>query len=145
MAEYIRTLGAAVILAALTDMLVPEGSLRGCCRLACGFVVISAALSPFLSGADLTLPSYTAADTEAAEAEARARVLLRHKANLEEIIEAEFPGCEASVEVDGDGGVRSVTVQNAADEEAVRAYAERELGLERSEIKINEAEQTAAR
>ncbi len=143
MAEYIRALGAAVILAALTDMLVPEGSFRGYCRLACGFVVLSAALSPILGGADLTLPSYTAADTEAAEAEARARVLLQHKSNLEDIIEAAFPDCEAHVEVDSEGGVKSVTVENASDPDAVRAYAERELGAERSNIEIIEAEGAA--
>lgn len=140
MSDYIRTVGAAVVLAALMDMLVPDGSFKGYCRLAFGFVLLAAVLSP-LTGTP-AVPSvadlYSAPDAAAAEAEARARILLKHRENLEELIEREFAGCEAYVEVDGEGEVVAVTVENAADAEAVRDFVRRELGVDESGVSVNE-------
>ena len=135
---YLRSLGAAVIISALTDMLAPEGSFKKYCRLACGFMVVAVMLSPVTGR--LTADGFKAPllDTAAAEAQARARVLDRHRENLEAITEARFPGCTAAVEVDIDGGVTSLTVEGAGDAAAVMEYAKNELGLEEDRVKINE-------
>lgn len=138
MADYIRVIGAAVILAALMDMLVPDGSFKGYCRLVFGFVLLAAVLSPVTGSIALTMPEYTGADMETAEIEARARILIQHRNNLEKIIEDKFPGCKAHVEVDGEGNVTSVTVENAADEAAMREYVCGAMGIEGSNVIINE-------
>ena len=138
MAEYIRVIGAAIILAALMDMLVPDGSFKGYCRLVFGFVLLAAVLSPVTGGIALTVPEYSAADMETAEIEARARILIQHRNNLEKIIEDEFPGCEAHVEVDGEGNVTRVTVDNAIDEAVTREYVRGAMGIEGSNVIINE-------
>ncbi|MCH5187877.1 MAG: stage III sporulation protein AF [Oscillospiraceae bacterium] len=138
MAEYIKVIGAAVILAALMDMLVPDGSFKGYCRLVFGFVLLAAVLSPVTGSIALNVPEYTGADMETAEIEARARILIQHRSNLEKIIEDEFPGCEAYVEVDGEGNVTRVTVENAMDAAATREYVRGAMGIEGSNVIINE-------
>ena len=138
MYDYIRSLGAAVILSALIDLLTPEGSFKKYCRLACGFVVVAVMLSPITAGFSLGGLNMGEADIAAAEAQARARVLTEHRANLESITEARFPGCRAYVEVDNDGNVTALTVSGAEDPAAVMDYARNELNLEEGSVKINE-------
>ena len=138
MYEYIRSLGAAIILSTLIDLLSPEGSFKKYCRLACGFVIMAVMLSPVTSGLSLGGISGPALDTSAAEAQARARVLTEHKSNLETITEARFPGVRAYIEVDPGGGVASLTVEGAEDPAAVLEYARNELNLGEDSVRINE-------
>ena len=138
MYDYVRSLGAAVVLSALIDMLSPEGSFKKYCRLVCGFVIMAVMLSPVTSGFSLGELSGPALDTAAAEAQARARVLTEHKSNLETITEARFPGVRAYIEVDSDGSVTALTVKGAEDPEAVLEYARSELNLEEDRVRINE-------
>lgn len=133
--SYIRSVGAAVILTALLDILAPEGSFKKYCRAAWGFVVIAAMLGPLTGG--LSFGSLKVPDTAAAQAQARARVLDEHRRNLEAAAAARFPGCRAYIDVDGEGNVTSLTVRGEADREAVMDYAA-ELGLEEDGVKINE-------
>lgn len=138
MKEYIEALGAAVILSALIDMLVPEGGFKKYCRLVCGFMVIAVMLSPITGQmTDIYFDGQTI-DAEAAELEARARVLMEHRSNLEKIIESEIPGSEAHVEVDGEGNVTRVTIEGAEDEAAAREYIREAMGVEGSSVRINE-------
>ena len=138
MYDYIRSLGAAVILSALVDLLAPEGSFKKYCRLACGFVVIAVMLRPLTSGFSFGGLGLETPDAAAVEAQARARILVEHRANLEAITEARFPGSRAYVEVDSDGNVTALTVTGAEDPGAVLDYAENELKLEEGSVKINE-------
>ncbi len=138
MKEYIKALGAAVILSALIDMLVPDGGFKKYCRLVCGFMIVAVMLSPVTGGLSKISLETESIDAEAAEAEARARILMEHKSNLEGIIEGELDGCEAYVEVDGDGNVIRVTLEGAEDEAAARDYLRDELGVEGSSVRINE-------
>ena len=138
MYEYIRSLGAAIILSTLIDLLSPEGSFKKYCRLVCGFVIMAVMLSPVTSGLSLGGISGPALDTSAAEAQARARVLTEHKSNLETITEARFPGVRAYIEVDPSGGVASLTVEGAEDPAAVLEYARNELNLGEDSVRINE-------
>lgn len=138
MYEYIRSLGAAVVLSALIDMLSPEGSFKKYCRLACGFVIMAVMLSPVTSGFSLDGLSGPGLDTAAAEAQARARILTEHKSNLEAITEARFPGTRVYIEVDPGGGVTALTVEGADDPAAVLEYARNELNLEEDSVRINE-------
>ncbi len=135
---YLRSLGGAVIISALTDMLAPDGDFKKYCRLACGFAVTAVMLSPLTGGLTFANIDVPALDMAAAEAQARARVLTRHRENLEALTEVRFPGCRAYVEVDGDGNVTALTVTGAADREAVMDYALDELNLKEDEVKINE-------
>lgn len=127
-----------MIISALADMLVPEGSFRKYCRLACGFAVIAVMLSPATGGLSLEAPALPTLDTAAAEAGARARILTAHRENLEDIVEARFPGCRAYIEVGGEGEVTALTVDGAEDADAVRDFAREELGLGEDRVKINE-------
>ncbi len=136
--EYIQALGAAAILAALIDMLVPEGSFKKYCRLVCGFMVAAVMLSPLTGSRPGFSITDSGLDAEAAEAEARARVLMEHKNNIEKIIEEKFPGCDAHVEVNDDGSVSSAALNGSVDEAAAREYLRSEIGVEGSEVKINE-------
>lgn len=145
MAEYIRAVGGAVILAALTQMLVPEGSFQKYCRLVCGFMVLAAVLSPLTGGLPDIHTENIYIDTDSAEREARARILNKHRENLVKIIEDEFPETRAFVEVDQEGNVTKVTVENAKDEAEVRAYIKENFGAEEGEIKINENKGTSYR
>lgn len=136
MGEYIQAVGAAIIIGALADMLIPQGEFQKYCRLVCGFIVLATVLSPITGGVpEFTPESYI--DTEAAQIEARARILNSHRENLVKIIENEFGGSRAYVEVDDEGNVTKVTVENAEDEKAVREYIRENMG-EECEIKINE-------
>lgn len=138
MKEYIGALGAAVILSALIDMLVPDGGFKKYCRLVCGFVVAAVMLSPITGGfSELSLETAGGIDAEAAEAEARARILMEHKGNLEKLLEGELGG-KAYVEVDGEGNVTRVTLDGAEDEAAAREYIGNALGIEGSNVRINE-------
>ncbi len=134
-ALYIRTVGAAVVLSALMDILAPEGSFKKYCRLAWGFVVVAAMLGPLTSG--FSYENVEIPDTAAAQAQARARVLTEHKKNLEAITEERFPGCRAYIEVDGEGRVTALTVNGPADANEVMEYAG-ELNLDMDRVKINE-------
>ena len=138
MYDYIRSLGSAVVLSALIDLLSPEGSFKKYCRLVCGFVIMAVMLSPVTSGFSLDGLNGPSLDTKAAEAQARARVLTEHKSNLEAITEARFPGVRAYIEVDSDGGVTSLTVEGAEDPAAVLEYAVGELNLGEDSVRINE-------
>lgn len=138
MYEYIRSIGGAIILSALVDLLAPEGSFKKYCRLACGFVVVAVMLSPVTSGFSFGALSVQEPDLAAAEAQARARVLTEHRANLEAITEARFPGSRAYIEVDNDGNVTALTVSGAEDPASVMDYARDELDLEEGSVKINE-------
>lgn len=145
MKEYIEALGAAVILSALIDMLVPEGGFRKYCRLVCGFMVIAVMLSPLTGQISFIDLGGQTVDAEAAELEARARILMEHKSNLERIIEEEIPGSEAHVEVDGEGNVTRVTMEGVEDETAAREYIREAMGVEGSGVRINENKGTAER
>ncbi len=135
---YIRAVGGAVILAALADMLIPEGSMRRYCRMVCGFMILAALLSP-LTGSfkEIQTGEYTI-DAEKAEAQARARILVQHKENLENLIEARFPGARAYVEVDSEGNVIRVSAEGIEDEADARKYIEESLGVKGEAVKINE-------
>lgn len=140
MGKYIQAVGAAVILSALTDMLAADGAFKKYCRLAAGFMVIAVMLMPVTGFFNPTPISITEPDMEAAQAQARARVLMEHKSNLKRIIENEFPQVTAYVEVDGEGNVTKITVENASDEDAISEFAERELGADGEKVIINEAQ-----
>ncbi len=138
MSGYIELLGAAAVLGALMDMLVPDGSFKKYCRLASGFMIVAVMLSPLTEAFPSIDMSTAGLSTQEAEAEARARILIEHKQNLERIIGAEFPGSEVYVEVDGEGNVFRVTMNGEADEAAVREYLRESMGVEGSAVKINE-------
>lgn len=125
-----------MIIAALMDILAPEGSFKKYCRLASGFAVIAVILSP-LTGSFWALDfDGGRLDTQAAEADARARILTAHKQNLEAAVEAQFPHSRAYVEVDNDGNVVSLTVDSSADPDEIRAFARDQLGLTDEDVTI---------
>ncbi len=138
MKEYINSLGAAVILSALIDLISPEGDFKKYCRMVCGFMVIAVMLSPVTHEFSLENTGGQAPDLDAAEAQARARVLTEHKRNLEAVLEERFPPAKAYVEVDSEGNVTSVTLDGAPDRDAALEFIEREFGVGEREIKINE-------
>lgn len=138
MTQYIKAVGAAVIIAALTDMLAPEGSFKKYCRLICGFVVLATVLSPVTSKSTLFPAENFYADTDAARRKIRAEVLVRHRENLALLIENRFPPAKAYVEVDDEGNVTKVSVENAADEAAVKEYVTQNFAIGEENVKINE-------
>ncbi len=129
-----------MVIAALIDILAPEGSFKKYCRLACGFAVIAVMLGP-LTGSFKALDfNGGQLDTQAAEADARARILGAHKQNLEATVEGRFPHSRAYVEVDNDGNIVSLAIDTSADQEEVLAFARERLGLTDENVKIRSAD-----
>jgi len=139
MREYIISLGCVMTISALAQMLMPEGSIKKFASLAMGFMIVATVLSPIsFNIKDLTFKSEsTEIDFSSAEATYRAEVIMRHKENLNEKINAQMVhGSKAFVETDNDGNITSVTIRARGDESKAVLYITNELKVSRERIKI---------
>ncbi len=132
-------------LSALAQMLMPEGSIKKFASLAIGFMMVATVLSPIpFNIKDLNFKSEgTEIDFSSAEATYRAEVIMRHKENLNEKINAQMVhGSKAFVETDNDGNITSVTIRLRGDESKAVLYITKELKVPRERIKtVNEDNQ----
>lgn len=139
MREYIISLGGVMTLSALTQMLMPEGSIKKFASLATGFMIIAAILSPIpFNIKDINFKTEnTELDFASAEATYRAEVITRHRENLgEKINEQMVNGSKAFVETDNDGNITSVTIRLSGDESKAVFYITNELKVPRERIKL---------
>ena len=139
MRDYIISLGVVMTLSALAQMLMPEGSIKKFASLAIGFMIVATVLSPIpFNIKDLNFKSEnTKLDFSSAEATYRAEVIMRHKENLNEKINAQMVhGSKAFVETDNDGNITSVTIRLRGDESKAVLYITNELKVSRERIKI---------
>lgn len=139
MREYIISLGGVMTLSALTQMLMPEGSIKKFASLATGFMIIAAILSPIpFNIKDINFKTEnTELDFSSAEATYRAEVIMRHRENLgEKINEQMVNGSKAFVETDNDGNITSVTIRLSGDESKAVFYITNELKVPRERIKL---------
>ncbi len=145
MKEYIISLGCVMTLSALAQMLMPEGSIKKFASLAIGFMIVATVLSPIpFNIKDLNFKSEnTEIDFSSAEATYRAEVIMRHRENLNEKINAQMVhGSKAFVETDNDGNITSVTLRLSGDESKAVLYITNELKVPRERIKtVNEDNQ----
>ena len=139
MRDYIISLGVVMTLSALAQILMPEGSIKKFASLAIGFMIVATVLSPIpFNIKDLNFKSEnTKLDFSSAEATYRAEVIMRHKENLNEKINAQMVhGSKAFVETDNDGNITSVTIRLRGDESKAVLYITNELKVSRERIKI---------
>lgn len=139
MREYIISLGGVMTLSALAQMLMPEGSIKKFASLAIGFMIVATVLSPIpFNIKDIDFKSEnTEIDFSSAEATYRAEVIMRHRENLNEKINAQMVhGSKAFVQTDNDGNITSVTLRLRGDESKAVFYITNELKVSRERIKI---------
>ena len=142
MKDYMTSLGVVLMLIALSNMLVPEGSIKKYASLAMGFMLITSAISFIPTGSEapiFTEDSFSISEEEVASAQAhyRAEVLKRHRENLEKTIEEKLKyGGRAYVEVSPDGEVISVALTVFGDESRAVAYIVENLGIGRERISL---------
>lgn len=139
MREYIISLGSVMTLSALAQMLMPEGSIKKFASLAIGFMIVATVLSPIpFNVRNFNFKSEsTEIDFSSAEATYRAEVIMRHRENLSEKINAQMVhGSKAFVETDNDGNITSVTIRMRGDESKAVLYITNELKVSRERIKI---------
>lgn len=142
MKDYMTSLGVVLMLSALSNMLIPEGSIKKYASLAMGFMLITAALSFIPTGSQMpvfTEDTFAISEEEiaASEAQYRAEVLKRHRENLEKTIEEKLKyGGRANVEVSPEGEVISVALTVFGDESGAVAYIVENLGISRERISL---------
>ena len=141
MKEYMTSLGTGLMLIAVSNMIIPEGSIKKYTSLAMGFMLISVALSLFPSINEFSFESasFEISDEEIATAEAqyRAEVIKRHRENLEKDIEKELQyGGKAYAEVSPSGELISVVLSLNGDESHAVSYIVNNLGVPRERITI---------
>ena len=142
MKDYMTSLGVVLMLIALSNMLIPEGSIKKYASLAMGFMLICAALSFLPTGNKFPIftddsLSLNEEDIAYAEAQYRAEVIKRHRENLEKTIEEKLKyGGKAYVEVAPNGEVISVTLEVFGDESRAVAYIVDNLGIGRERITL---------
>lgn len=140
--NYITSLGSVAVLCALCELLLPSGDIKKYARLAAGLLVIATAISPFSRGfdlnrlsADIQMQTVSAAETEA---EFKARILMKHKENIEKLIaQRAGEGYKIQADVNNDGAVVSVSFDKEPPPGAVR-YITGELGVKEENIKVYE-------
>ena len=141
MKEYMTSLGTVLMLIAISNMLIPEGSIKKYTSLAMGFMLISTALSFLPSVHDFSFKGTTFEISDAqiatAEAQYRGEVIKRHRENIEKEIEKKLRHeGKAYAEVSPEGEVVSVTLAINGDESRAVEYIVSELGVERERITI---------
>lgn len=141
MKTYILSLGAVAVMAALLDLILPEGEFKKYVRLVLGMLVIAVAIAPLgaLRGETPTLPDWEmfTLDEEAAQLQMEQSVLEAHRANMEALIRARAgANSRVFVEVSEDGTVSRVTVRGASRESDIAAYLEQEIGVGKEQVTI---------
>lgn len=142
MRDYMIALGTVMMLTALSNMLLPEGSIKKFATLAMGFMLICAVTSPLpnlIKEVNLDAESfeYDEADIQKAEATYRAQVIKKHRENLNALIEEKMVhGSKAYVETSENGDIISVTIRLKGDESRAVAYIVDELLVPRERIKL---------
>lgn len=142
MHEYMKNLGAVMMMTALSNMLIPEGAIKKFASLATGFMLISAAIAVVpgtVSDFSFSSPAYTFDEKKLEEAEAKYRkqVIENHQKNLEGLIENRFlHKSSARVETDINGNITNITLRIRGDESKAILYIVNELKFPRERIKI---------
>ena len=142
MYEYMRNLGAVLMLIAFASILVPEGNIKKYVSLAMGFILIIAALSVVpgqIGEISFSAESFEMSEDDIAKAQAehRAQVLKMHRENMKKKIEEQIKGgSKAYVEVSEEGEITSVTLYVKGDESEALFYITNTLGVPRERIKI---------
>ena len=139
MRDYIISLGVVMTLGSLMQLLMPEGSVKRFASLSIGFMIMSAVFSPIpFNVENLNFKTDgTELDFSSAEATYRAEVIVRHKENLNEKINAQMiHNSKAFVQTDNDGNITSVTIHVRGDESKAVLYIINELKVPRERIKI---------
>ncbi len=142
MKEYMISLGTVMMMIAIAEILIPEGSIKKFASLAMGFMIITAITSPLdklTTGFEFDTSSLKIDEKsmEKAETEYKEKVLERHKETLTEKIKTKIKhGSEVSVEVSPDGNLSKVTIKLKGDESTAVRYIVEELGLQRERIKL---------
>lgn len=142
MYEYMRNLGAVLMLIAFANILVPEGNIKKYVSLSMGFILIIAALSVVpgkIGKISFSTESFEMSDDDIAKAQAehRAQVLKMHRENMKKKIEEHMENdSKAYVEVSEEGEITSVTLYVRGDESEAVLYITNTLGVPRERIKI---------
>lgn len=140
MREYIISIGSVMTMAALAQMLLPEGNIKKFASLCVGFMIISVVLMPLQSGKMSALLGDTQAifqGQDEAEAIYRANVIDRHKENIKKLIEKQIKhGSAVFVETDNNANITQITIRAKGDESAAVYYITGQLGVPRERIKI---------
>lgn len=143
MRDYMVSLGTVMMLIALSNILMPEGSIKKFASLATGFMLISAAVAPLpgvIENIEFTAESFEIDEAElrGAQAEYKAQVIKQHRENLAAKISEKIKhGSKVYVEVSSEGEIISVTINLKGDESAAVAYITDTLKVPRERIKLN--------
>ena len=142
MREYMTSLGTVLMLIAIANMIVPEGSIKKYVSLAMGFMLITAALSVLPSDIeDISFSEESFAmnmdDIAETQAKYKANVIKTHRKNLEEKIDGQMlHGSKSYVEVSQEGEIISVTLVIRGDESRAVRYIVENMGVPRERIKL---------
>ena len=142
MREYMKNLGTIMMMIALSNMLIPEGSIKKFASLATGFMLITAAVAVVpkdISEFSFSSPAYTFDEKRREEAEERYReqVIENHRANIENLIAEKFiHSSKAQVETDREGNITKVTLYVCGDESRAISYIVNELSFPRERINV---------
>ena len=143
MREYIISIGSVMTMAALAQMLLPEGNVKIFASLCVGFMIISVVLTPLQAGkagALLGEAQNLFKGQEEAEAIYRANVIDRHRENTKSLIEKKIKhGSGVFVELDNNANITQIIIRARGDESAAVFYITESLGVPRERIKIEYA------
>ena len=143
MREYIISIGSVMTMAALAQMLLPEGNVKKFASLCVGFMIISVVLTPLQAGNAGALLGETQnlfKGQEEAEAIYRANVIDRHRENTKSLIEKKIKhGSGVFVELDNNANITQIIIRARGDESAAVFYITESLGVPRERIKIEYA------
>ena len=128
MREYMLSLGSVLMLIAFSNMIVPEGNIKKYVSLATGFMIISTALTIIpgsIGEISFSESAFQISDEDVmkVQAEYSAKVIKKHRENLEQKIEEHMhEGSKAYVEVTQEGEITSVTLLSKKDESRAVLY-----------------------
>ncbi len=139
MKDYLVSLGVVSILSAFAKMIMPEGGIKKFASLTIGFMVIATILSPVpIKVSDFYIEEESEEiNLSVAEAKYKADVLLRHRENINSMIEEKMiHNSKAFAEVNDKGEVFSVTIHANGDESQAVHFIVTELKVPRERINI---------
>ena len=141
MSEYIKNLGTVMMMVAIANILIPEGSMKKFAALSMGFIMICAAIVPpgqLFNEDDFSIETFSSGVSLAgAEEDYRERVLTEHRENIKEKIDEHIThGSEVLVKVNEEGLLTSVTIIMKGDESRAVRYITQTLNLPRERIEL---------
>ncbi len=140
---YIKNLGTVMMMVAIANILMPEGSIKKFAALSMGFIMITAAIAPvgqIFDKTEFSIETFSADEKNLSEAEKgyREEVFKQHRENIREKINENIRhGSEVTVEVSEDGSLTGVSITLRGDESAAVKYIVDTLKLPRERIKLN--------